>query len=78
MPKLNWKPHTQPPGQPVSAVLAAELEDNTGEYYLLGHIHIWNGAEWRDEASGNTLDADQTFYWLAEADLVASLAPVHH
>jgi len=78
MKPLNWQPHTVLPAKPVNAILAGEIQEDTGEYFILGNLYIFNGQHWVEEASGQPLDTDMPFFWLDEADLMATITPVKH
>jgi len=76
---LPWHPHTEDPRTPTTAIIAANLGDATEPLYcLVGPVYLWRGGQWLEEGTGDILDTDTPFFWLAEADLMATITPQTH
>lgn len=70
--RLNWRPHTEAPRAPISAVIAAELDEDVG-MYLVGGVYTWVDGEWVEEITGEVLSTDTAFWWLPEEELVQTI-----
>lgn len=75
---LTWRPHTQQPLVPTSAVIAAEVEQDSGQYFLVGSIHTWCNGVWKDEITGEPLDTETPYWWLPEEALMQTIKPLRH
>ncbi|MDI3260300.1 MAG: hypothetical protein QJR02_11450 [Sinobacteraceae bacterium] len=63
--KPKWKPHTEAPTEPISALIAVPAD--TREWVLLNGIYIWSPSRphWVSERNGESLQAG-VFLWLPD------------
>lgn len=77
--KLPWRPHTEEPTEPTTALIVTDMGDDTFQLFcLVGSLYTWQWGRWVEEKTGEPLDPDTPFFWLTEADLMKTIAPVQH
>ena len=74
--QLTWRPHTERPAGPETALIAILLpdEDDKPEPALMTELHIWDRAAncWMSERGGMPI-RHPVFWWLPAVEVLPSL-----